>query len=230
MSMRYQGGKARLGRRIAAVLESYRTPLQTYFEPFCGALGVMRYMTGERLASDINLGLITLFKAGQNGWIPPGIITVTEYDAIKAKNDLTDPLTAWAACACTFGAAWFGGFVDIKHRSVVQVDNFIKEAKMIGDVKFVCADYRNYTPHNQLIYCDPPYVNTIGYRFSNFEFDHDVFWNTMRNWSIDNTVIISELVAPHDFDCVATFKSNVQIAGRGNRPMRIEKLFRLRGA
>lgn len=52
-----------------------------------------------------------------------------------------------------------------------------------------------------MIYCDPPYANTK--KFANaIDFDYNVFWNKMREWSKDCFVLVSELSAPDDFICV----------------------------
>ena len=46
----------------------------------------------------------------------------------------------------------------------------------------------------QIIYIDPPYANTK--KFANaMNFDYDKFWNKMREWSENNFVLVSELVA-----------------------------------
>ena len=56
-----------------------------------------------------------------------------------------------------------------------------------------------------LIYCDPPYQTTkhpIKYRTDTKHydiFDNEKFWNTMRVWSKNNHVFISETTAPDDF-------------------------------
>ena len=77
------------------------------------------------------------------------------------------------------------------------------------------CDYSDYTPQGKLIYCDPPYQNTTGYRGDNGkrnEFDHEKFWNTIREWSKTNWVFVSEYNAPSDFVCVNKYemKSNLR--------------------
>jgi DNA adenine methylase len=52
-----------------------------------------------------------------------------------------------------------------------------------------------------VIYCDPPYVNTKQYANAT-KFNYDEFWNTMRFWSQDNIVLVSEQSAPEDFKCI----------------------------
>ena len=53
-----------------------------------------------------------------------------------------------------------------------------------------------------VIYCDPPYKHTQSYGIG--DFDYEAFWSTMRLWSKDNCVFISEETAPSDF--IAVFK------------------------
>ena len=60
----------------------------------------------------------------------------------------------------------------------------------------------DFEPVNMLIYCDPPYKSTQ--RYSTGQFDSELFWNTMRKWSEQNVVFISEQIAPSDFEIVWT--------------------------
>ena len=75
-----------------------------------------------------------------------------------------------------------------------------------------------------LVYCGPPYQGTTEYgAFDGF--DHDLFWDTMREWSKNNTVVVSEYSAPEDFKCVAEFSSQMGMTTSGKRPKRSEKIF-----
>lgn len=63
------------------------------------------------------------------------------------------------------------------------------------------ANHIMTTTSNNVIYCDPPYANTK--QFANSQnFNYDEFWETMRQWSKNNYVLISELEAPDDFICI----------------------------
>jgi DNA adenine methylase len=76
-----------------------------------------------------------------------------------------------------------------------------------------------------LVYCDPPYQGTTQYGAFN-GFDHELFWNTMREWSKNNTVVISEYSAPDDFICVKEINSQMGLSSKGgNREVRVEKVF-----
>ena len=52
-----------------------------------------------------------------------------------------------------------------------------------------------------MFYVDPPYQGVKQYANAIY-FDYELFWNTMRNLSKDNIVLISEQNAPNDFECI----------------------------
>ena len=79
---------------------------------------------------------------------------------------------------------------------------------IIQNVDFQCQDYKKFKPNKYLIYCDPPYTQSkypIKYRRDTKYydvFDNEEFWETMRDWSKNNLVIISEFRAPLDFHVI----------------------------
>jgi len=83
--------------------------------------------------------------------------------------------------------------------------NYTLEIGKFKDIDFDCCSYDEWDPHNQLIYCDPPYQitkNPVKYRTGTKKydvFDNQHFWDVMRLWSKDNYVFISETTAPSDF-------------------------------
>ena len=85
-------------------------------------------------------------------------------------------------------------------------------------------NYLQYKPKNKLIYCDPPYEKTTGYSTS-VDFDHKLFWETMRKWSENNVVFVSEYNAPKDFVMISSCKKYSSLSGRGSVDVRTEKLF-----
>ena len=121
--MRYLGGKSRIRKQVSSYLESIRKPDQIYFEPFVGGAWVLQEMTGKRIASDGNFALIEMYKALQKGWIPPESITKEQYAEYKAKQDPSDPMTAFVGIGCSFAGKWFGGFAFSEGR------NYCKNAK-----------------------------------------------------------------------------------------------------
>jgi DNA adenine methylase len=77
-----------------------------------------------------------------------------------------------------------------------------------------------------LIYCDPPYKSTQGYSTGNF--DHALFWDTMRKWSKDNCVFISEESAPSDFKVVWR-RTKRRTLDKTNRFYKDEKIYTYKG-
>jgi len=103
-------------------------------------------------------------------------------------------------------------------------NSLLKQLPLIKDVDFRYGLFHEHNPENMLVYCDPPYEGTTQYgAFKSF--DHTFFWNTMREWSKKNTVIISEYKAPEDFKCVAEFNSRMGMTTGKERPVRVERLF-----
>jgi DNA adenine methylase len=222
--MKYVGGKSILGRKIAGEIKFYRRPNQIYLEPFCGALGVLRHVPGPRIASDANRALVTLYQCLQVGWQPPTYVDKQTFLKLKQANDLTDPMTAYVGIGMCYMGSWFSHFcehhgVDGKTKRTLH-----RDISLCADVIFEHRCYSSYQPNNMIIYCDPPYANTWGYPGAGGSFDHNEFWNVMRDWSKTNTVLISELVAPEDFQPIATYAIN----RRSHGSMRTEHVFKWR--
>lgn len=226
--MRYLGGKSKIRKEIAQYLESIRKPGQIYFEPFVGGGWILQEMSGERIASDGNEALITMYKALQDGWIPPTFVSEEEYQQIRKINNPKDPMTAFTGFGCSFGGKWFAGYAGahIEKRDYTKEthNNLMKQLPKIKNVGFRYGLFNDHEPKNMLVYCDPPYEGTTKYGAFN-GFDHTLFWDIMRKWSANNTVVISEYNAPEDFKCVLELTSQMGMTTHNERPKRIEKLF-----
>jgi len=222
--MQYLGGKSKTRKQISAFLGSVRNGKE-YLEPFVGGAWILQEMTGKRS----NVSLITMYKALQEGWLPPENVSEELYAEYKAKQNPEDPLTAFIGIGCSFGGKWFGGYARQTGYSFASGGRraLQKQLPLIQDVLFKAQSYKCYIPYKCLIYCDPPYENTTGYKD---KFSHAEFWDTMRNWSKDNTVVISEYKAPEDFRCVLEIPTKTIIRDAGNKPLlSIEKLFMYTG-
>jgi DNA adenine methylase len=229
--MQYMGGKFAIAGQISGLLRQLRVGDQPYLEPFVGGCNIVpRIIGGVRIASDANPYLITMYKALQAGWEPPQVATKERHAELKQAMDSNNPETAFYGFARSFGGDWFGGFTDESTPSHVPSTSSVAKqlknlATKIADVTFTCCDYRAHDPHGMLIYCDPPYANTTSYKAAD-AFDHDVFWQTMREWSKDNTVCISEYVAPPDFVPVWQQRKTTGLRGTDGKGKRtIETVF-----
>ena len=78
----------------------------------------------------------------------------------------------------------------------------MKLKEPLQHVKLVSNSYDSFKPKKMTIYCDPPYRGNLFNTEHFSQFDHDAFWETMRKWSKNNLVFISEYEAPDDFMCV----------------------------
>ena len=219
----YQGGKKRIGKRIheaISIVDEYLYPSsrrRPYFEPFVGMAGVLKHFgdDGDRelLASDTNIDLIRMWKAVQKGWKPPLRVTREEYETLKASKQHSAE-RAFVGIVASWGGIWFHAY-----RLHLQKNgkDFMREGynglmqtrPSIVNVDFLAASsYDDFNPSGLLIYCDPPYKgnNLPSKLFATF--DHEHFWDVMRRWSTNNTVIISESTAPKDFKEIWCTQSN----------------------
>lgn len=231
--MRYYGGKLRLSPYIAQQIKYYRKPNQLYIEPFVGGFHIPPKVNEyPMLLSDANKPLMVMYKALKDGWIPPDNMTEDEY--YNNKKTLTDnnPLKAFTLIGCSFGAKWNAGYA--RGEADGHAINFCLRAKnsllkifpILIKVNLLCIDYRELSPSNAIIYCDPPYENTEGYQnYYKSKFYTKEFWEVMRKWSKDNIVLISEYIAPDDFNCIWQFNHFLSVRSINGCEKRIEKLF-----
>ena len=227
--MQYFGGKFRLADEIVSVLNKYRKEGQIFLEPFVGGANIVSKMTGKRTAYDIHYELIEMYKAIQNGWFPPDLISKEYYEEIRDSKNIRPCLKGFVGFGCSFAGKYFGGYANSGDRNycVNARNSVLKKMETCKDVVFECKDYRKITPKDCLIYCDPPFLNTIQY--SNGKFDSVEFWGIMREWSKNNIVIVSEYQAPDDFECIWKRETKLDIRNRFNqREKRIEKLFKFK--
>ncbi len=227
--MRYLGGKARTAGKISSYINSLmeQNGTDTYVEPFVGAGWILeRIICGNRYAFDLCQDLIALWSALQNGWIPPETLSKEEYGALREAE--CSALRAFAGFGCSHSGKWFGGYAkDSSGRNYAgnAKRSLLKKVPHILDVEFKCKSYEEVSCCDALIYCDPPYAGTTGYN-SVDAFETDKFWKWARRMSKDNIVVVSEYVAPDDFECVLEIPTKTDMHG-GNM-QRVEKLFRLK--
>ena len=233
--MRYLGNKSRIAKEILPIILKDRQKNQCYVEPFVGGANTIHLIDGYRIGGDANYHLIKFWKAIQDGWVPPDRITKNQYLDIKNNQDRDSKLTIWAGVCCSYGGKWFGGYLndyqESKRLKNGRLPNHQDEAKR-GLIKqipnlisthFVHSDYKNlYIPENSIIYCDPPYVNTLKYQ-NEIEYSHFWHWCRQQHY-IGNQIFISSYEAPKDFVCVWEKEINNTLS-RNKKFKAIEKLF-----
>ena len=113
----------------------------------------------------------------------------------------------WALFVASFNNTWMNSYGVLKPRggkprkqpselAYARLHRRLEE--MSGDIKdiqFFHRDYRDWLPHDAVIYCDPPYVDTEKYRDG--DFDTKEFWALMDIWRRQgNTVLVTECSCP----------------------------------
>ena len=228
--MQYLGGKAKLGKRIARVLNALRGD-RDYYEPFVGAANVLRWVepAERRFASDAHPELIELLKAIRDGWEPPSTISEAQYAAAK-RGEITGALRAFIGFGCSFGGKWFGGYArgnaNRNYASNAR-NSLLSRARQLAKARFACRPFEMAFERKTecaLIYCDPPYANTTGYSAIEV-FDIGNFWDKVTIASCAHLVVVSEYQAPPAFRCILEFQTKTDIRTRRGKEPRIERLF-----
>ena len=201
--MRYQGGKSRIAKPIAEVLNSVGGGGTTFISLFCGSCSVESKVTGfdKLILNDNHSYLISLLKGVQNGYELPESISEQQYKYIREHKDEDKVLTGFVGFGCSFGGKWFGGYARNKggtNYALQSKKSLLKDMKTLMQAEFICKDYRDVDlPENCIIYADPPYNNTTGY--GKTKFNSEEFWQYARKVSKRHLMFVSEQSAPDDF-------------------------------
>lgn len=236
------GSKAKHAKEIIQTIENelggflfnWESYNKDYVEPFVGGANMIDKIPKifkTIRGNNINVPLIKMFQAVQNGWIPPDTISENQYKELMNKrnnyNDDEAALVGFVGIGCSFSGKWFGGYARSKFHYGIE-RNYCLESKnnlLKQDIKHIFFTYGNYydlTFNNEsLIYCDPPYFETTKYQSS---FDHNRFWKWCNERIADgHKVFVSEFVAPKDWKCIWQKKANDYFMKKNTKS--IEKLF-----
>lgn len=190
-------------------------------------------MTGfdRVICNDNHLFLIEMLIGVQLGYELPDSISKEQYDYIRTHKDEDHVLTGFVGFGCSFGGKWFGGYARNAggtNYAAQSKRSLLKDMAHLQRATFTWGDYREVIiPPGSVIYADPPYAGTTGYR--NIKFDSIEFWEYMRLLSKNNQVFISEQTAPPDFTCIwqKPFTRTLD-RNKGNQFKVTEKLFTMR--
>lgn len=205
--MQYLGGKSRISKPISEIINKHSKD-KSFVSLFCGSCAIeAKVEAKKKILNDSHEYLIAMFKAIQNDWEIPEVISKEEYERVKNNKDENKALTGFVGFACSFGGKWFGGYAHLKNYAEKNYASYsrnslLRKMKGLQDSIFVCLDYRNVEiPVGSVVYCDPPYEGTTKYSNTK-DFNHEDFWEYMRKISKNNLVFISEYNAPDDFVCI----------------------------
>ena len=166
----------------------------------------------------------------QQGWVPPNSCSEENYNQLK--NDIESSAEkGFIGHQFSFGGIYFGNFVGNYGYSTTMKLPPKKVCKIAGeliDVEFTVGSYTQFSNlENYIIYCDPPYSKTECRYYtednSRLKFNHESFWEWVREMSKTNVVFVSEYSASEDFKCV--YENKKISVSRGRKTMGSEKLY-----
>jgi DNA adenine methylase len=208
--MRYVGGKSRIAKEIAAVIN----PAGLWWDAFCGGLSVSCALASyhsEGVVSDCNAALITLYQSVDRGWQPPKQITPELYKTGLTLSD-DDPLKAYLGFGCSFRAKWFGGLDTLRkvvsrthpngmsqNPAEATYKSITRDLRKLSRCTITQLDFFDIEPgaiEFECIYLDPPYQGTQSYGSNSSPFPHERFWTQAAQWALYTRVFVSELSCP----------------------------------
>lgn len=233
--MKYMGSKNRIAKHILPIMlkEMEDKGYTTWVEPFVGGGNMIDKVPDKynRFGADLNEHTIAAML-GIRDFIDhfPTFVSKEEYEAIKGSSP--HPINSWVRFHCSFGGKFDNGYAS-NSRGVNYAmegrNNLIKQSKNIQSVEFVCCSYEDLSnATNSLIYCDPPYQGTTGYKTG--AFDHEKFFAWCREMKYKgNSVFVSEYDAPVDFELVwqGEIKTNFSSTRKTATHNAVEKLFKV---
>lgn len=199
-----------------------------YWEPFLGGGSVFEYMAPQflfSLGSDVHPDLMLMWQALRKGWNPPEEVSEETYNSLK--NAPSSALRGFAGFGCSFGGKWFGGYARGNCSAAASRRTVLRQLTRMcagGNlVRFARASYDELSPPpGAVIYCDPPYAGTTGYK-GTAAFRHDALWEKCREWAVRGcTVFASEYECPGDL----VWERERDLALNNGGESRTERLFR----
>lgn len=230
--MNYQGSKRRIAKRIIDKCIEFAPEPRIWIEPFVGGANVIDKVPAnyDRVGYDLSQPVITLFNAFKTGWLPPDFISEEEYQNIRTNpQNYSEELHAFVGFTCSWGGKWWGGYARSGNRNFAREgrDNLLKQLSKLDKIELLCADYRRIKLPEEpaIVYCDPPYRNTLKYNSTKSGFNNDEFWDWAAQCVADgHYVFVSEYEAPNDWEAILEIpiKSVMRL---GKSKTATEKLF-----
>lgn len=235
--MKYMGSKNRIAKHLLPIMlaECEKHGITKWVEPFVGGANMIDKAPDsfERVGYDLNDHAIhALIDIRDSAESLPECVSEEEYKAFYGGP--AEKITSLVRFGASFGGKFENGFARGKAADGSPRNywaetrrNALKQSPKIQNVKFICDSYENLNFTNALIYCDPPYQGTSGYKTG--AFDHDKFFDWCRIQAKNNIVFVSEYNAPDDFECVwqGEIKTNFASQRKAATHNAVEKLFRV---
>jgi len=235
--MKYMGSKNRIAKHLLPIMldECEKHGITKWVEPFVGGANMIDKVPDsfDRVGYDLNDHVIhALIDIRDNAECLPDSISEEEYKSYYGKP--AETFLSLARFGASFGGKFENGYArgkaaDGSPRNYWSETkrNALKQSPQIQNVQFICDSYENLDFEDCLIYCDPPYQGTSGYKTG--AFDHEKFFEWCREQAKKNIVFVSEYNAPDDFECVwqGEIKTNFASQRKVATHNAVEKLFRV---
>lgn len=229
--MKYMGSKARLSRHILPIMLDCRGNMD-WVEPFVGGGNTIDKVSGRRIGFDIDKYTIQALISIRDfvDELPRNNTEFTELQYKNLRNDDSYKHKGFAGYAYSYGGKWMGGWRRDSQGKRDYINESYRNARhqsiLLQGVELYVSCFSEISLHrHSLIYCDPPYAGTTGYKGG---FDHDLFFETCRKWSADgHKVFVSEYNAPPDFECVYECSIASSLTKETGAKKGLERLFTL---
>ncbi len=234
--MTYMGSKRRIAKHILPIMVgvAQERGVTKWVEPFVGGGNMIDKVppSFERIGYDLNKHVImAMIDIRDRAADLPDSVTEQEYNDVKGLPAAS--VTSWVRFGASFGGKFEGGFARGKNNTGGSRNytcetkrNALKQQPLIQGVQFAYGCYQDLDVTNALIYCDPPYVNTAGYKTG--DFDSEAFFSWCRVQAAKgNIVFVSEYSAPADFICLwqGEIKTNFASSRTAATHNAVERLF-----
>lgn len=233
--MKYLGSKARIAKHILPIMlkKMKEKGLTNWVEPFVGGGNMIDKVPSNinRFGYDVSehtIGALIAVRDFVDSL--PDNITEDYYKKI-IRTEYKDPVESWVRFVCSVGGKFDNGYArDKTQRNYASEGkrNALKQSPGLQDVLLECKDFKELQVNSSLIYCDPPYKGTTGYKTA--PFDYDSFYNWCRAMAkAGNIVFVSEYNMPDDFMQVwmGEIKTNLASQRKKYTNLATEKLFLL---
>lgn len=231
--MKYMGSKSRIAKHILPIMlkSAYDNSITTWVEPFVGGGNMIDKVPSylKRIGYDVNPHTVQAM-IGIRDFLHdlPDEVSEDYYRSLKGQP--ADPVTSWIRYECSFGSKFEGGYARNSKGSnyaLMGLNLAKKQNASVQNVEFYCGSYLNISfTENSIIYCDPPYQGTTGYKTG--DFNHPEFWQWCRDMSnAGHVVFVSEYNAPEDFIEVWRGQVKTNFASNRNQATHsaVERLF-----
>lgn len=197
--MQIAGGKARIAKRVAQIVNAERGTRELW-EPFMGGLWATAALGGRVRASDIHPGLANLYNAVRNGLDLPSVVSKEDYEAAK-KLPVDSALRAFIGFGCSWGGKFFGGYAGGLNGKLTYAQlakrNVERHVQSLPQATFTCESFFEREPEVDVIaYLDPPYAGTTPYAGVE-AWDSDRFLARVEEWVDAGAILyVSEYAFP----------------------------------